>query len=142
MQLLYEGAAWLDLASAGVIRCLCSPDVPSGEPHFEWTEASSTSACIPCNINRLCWHASELFGFCICKALASIFSLPPFLHITSLVLCDRCIGLVFHLCQSLILLNCFDQVMPILKYEVRFNFLFEYQLSQSLLRTMEFCHKF
>ena len=50
---MYERAAWLALASAEAIRRLYSPDIPSGEPHFEGIADSSTSACVPCNINHL-----------------------------------------------------------------------------------------
>ena len=62
---------------------------------------------------------------------------PPQYHIRYLY--DRCIGQVFHTCQSPTLQNCFGQVMHNLGNRVAVIFSsLDFSIPQSLVQTLEF----
>ena len=77
------------------------------------------------------------FSF-LCSQSVCCKLLPPTLHSTSWYLCDRCIGPVFHLGQSLTLLITRVRQCEILKYiKSGLRCLFAYQSRQSIVWTME-----
>ena len=87
-----EGAAWLALASARAIRRLCSPDIPSGEPHFRGQRTPQQVHVFPYNKIICADMPQSSLAYAFARHWLRIFSLRPILQ------------------------NCFGQVMPILKY--------------------------